>query len=296
MLCWNIVNFNTYRHLKCTHCQHISEWRPRVPGGTLGNQSENLFIEFICIMTPNWEGIFENLNYGQILVLETIGSWKMKGELIKMWMLNFEWSHSIKINYCYRLQLDYKWSKCLQEEDSKWEQMIYLWRGLTLKQILERSLHSSRMRTARALTVSPSMLCAGGFCFLGGGIPACTEADTPPPWTESQTPVKTLPCPNFVAGGNEHIVNPLTITLPQLRLRVVKTLTLWNVPQIRLKKRWGNEICVVVLFVAGLVRWSNDSVTDWPRSGFPKMIFSEFSEFNLGFRPEPYSVWSGNIV
>ena len=25
---------------------------------------------------------------------------------------------------------------------------------------------------------------------------------TPPSLTESQTPVKTLPCPNFVAGGN----------------------------------------------------------------------------------------------
>ena len=59
-------------------------------------------------------------------------------------------------------------------------------------------LHSSRMRTARALTVSPSMLCAGGgvsalrgcllegcVCLLPGVsasrgvcIPACTEADT----------------------------------------------------------------------------------------------------------------------
>ena len=36
----------------------------------------------------------------------------------------------------------------------------------------------------------------------GGGIPACTEADPPPVWTESQTPVKTLPWPNFVAAGN----------------------------------------------------------------------------------------------
>ena len=58
------------------------------------------------------------------------------------------------------------------------------------------------MRTARALTVSPSMLCAGGSapggsapggavpapgggsapggCLLRGGIPACTEADPPP--------------------------------------------------------------------------------------------------------------------
>ena len=37
----------------------------------------------------------------------------------------------------------------------------------------------------------------------GAGIPACTEADTPPLWTESQTPVKTLPWPNFVAAGKK---------------------------------------------------------------------------------------------
>ena len=51
-------------------------------------------------------------------------------------------------------------------------------------------------------------VCSRG-CLLpgGGGIPACTEADTPPPlWTESQTPVKTLPWPNFVAAGNNNDV------------------------------------------------------------------------------------------
>ena len=41
----------------------------------------------------------------------------------------------------------------------------------------------------------------GGLLPGGSGIPACTEAD-PPPWTESQTLVKTLPWPNFVAAGN----------------------------------------------------------------------------------------------
>ena len=66
----------------------------------------------------------------------------------------------------------------------------------------ETSMHSSRMRTTRLLPVSPSMHCAGGVCFPGGGvyfpegvsasggvcfwgvsaswecIPSCTEADT----------------------------------------------------------------------------------------------------------------------
>ena len=40
----------------------------------------------------------------------------------------------------------------------------------------------------------------GGLWSRGAGIPACTEAD-PPLWTESQTPIKTLPWPNFVAAG-----------------------------------------------------------------------------------------------
>ena len=67
------------------------------------------------------------------------------------------------------------------------------------------------MRTARALTVSHSMLCAGG-CLLpvvsapsGGLLPGVVSQhalrQTPPLLTESQMPVKTLPCPNFVVGG-----------------------------------------------------------------------------------------------
>ena len=47
----------------------------------------------------------------------------------------------------------------------------------------------------------------GGVSAPGGcGIPVCTEADSPPPWTESQMPVKTLPWPNFVAASKK-IVN-----------------------------------------------------------------------------------------
>ena len=44
----------------------------------------------------------------------------------------------------------------------------------------------------------------GGVCLVlgGSGIPACTEADSPL-LTESQTPVKTLPWPNFNAAGNK---------------------------------------------------------------------------------------------
>ena len=38
----------------------------------------------------------------------------------------------------------------------------------------------------------------------GGYIPACTEADPTPP-VDTQTPVKILPWPNFVAAGNKTI-------------------------------------------------------------------------------------------
>ena len=47
--------------------------------------------------------------------------------------------------------------------------------NLILPKILLTTLHSSRMRTARALTVSPSMLCAGGpgpRGVPGPGVPA----------------------------------------------------------------------------------------------------------------------------
>ena len=51
--------------------------------------------------------------------------------------------------------------------------------------IFKTRMHSSRMRTGRSLIVCrsllPSGVCSrGGVCSLGGGIPACTEADTPP--------------------------------------------------------------------------------------------------------------------
>ena len=61
----------------------------------------------------------------------------------------------------------------------------------------------------------------GGVCSWGvsapkGCIPACTEVDPPPPLTESQTPVKTLPWPNFVAAGHKAFgLIPNTTYLPQ---------------------------------------------------------------------------------
>ena len=81
------------------------------------------------------------------------------------------------------------------------------------KEYVKTRLHSSGMRTARTLTVSPSMLCAGGWgvcllpggCLLqGGGIPACTETD-PPPVNRITDACENITLPYFVAGGNYQI-------------------------------------------------------------------------------------------
>ena len=67
------------------------------------------------------------------------------------------------------------------------------------------------MRTARALTVSPSMLCswggggavsAPGGCLLGGGgggIPACTETD-PPPVNRITDACENITLPQLLCG------------------------------------------------------------------------------------------------
>ena len=41
-----------------------------------------------------------------------------------------------------------------------------------------------------------------GLLRGGGAVSQHALRQTPPLWTESQTPVKTLPWPNFVAAGN----------------------------------------------------------------------------------------------
>ena len=75
---------------------------------------------------------------------------------------------------------------------------------------------------------APGGVCSGGVsapgggvggCLLRGGgwcIPACTEADTLSPCGQNSwhTLVKILPWPNFVAAGNDPIVDQL-----QFRLR-----------------------------------------------------------------------------
>ena len=82
-------------------------------------------------------------------------------------------------------------------------------------------MYSSRMRTARLLTVSRSIregVCLGGVCLgvacLGGClprwgvcpggvcIPACNGADTPPPTVERMTDGCKNITPKTFAGGN----------------------------------------------------------------------------------------------
>ena len=100
-------------------------------------------------------------------------------------------------------------------------------------------MHSSRMRTGRSLTVCRGVPPFGGClvpgCLLpggllpggspswqgwfpswgglprGGSIPVCTEAE-PPLLTESQTPVKTLPWPNFFAASKNSRYSEFKLT------------------------------------------------------------------------------------
>ena len=51
-------------------------------------------------------------------------------------------------------------------------------------------------------TVCSGGVCSGRGCLLWGVYPSMHWGRHPPLWTESQTPVKTLPWPNFVAAGN----------------------------------------------------------------------------------------------
>ena len=57
---------------------------------------------------------------------------------------------------------------------------------------------------------------ARGGCLLPRGVSQHALRQTPPPLTESQTPVKTLPWPNFVAAGHKAFgLIPNTTYLPQ---------------------------------------------------------------------------------
>ena len=47
----------------------------------------------------------------------------------------------------------------------------------------------------------PEGVCSGGVWSRGVVSQHALRQTLPPPWTESQTPVKTLPWPNFVAAG-----------------------------------------------------------------------------------------------
>ena len=48
-------------------------------------------------------------------------------------------------------------------------------------------------------------VCSGGCLLLGGVVSQHALRQTSPLWTESQTPVKTLPWPNFVAAGKYYL-------------------------------------------------------------------------------------------
>ena len=64
---------------------------------------------------------------------------------------------------------------------------------LTFNFIVRTRMHSSRIRTVHCSSRVPS---PGG---------STQKANTPSPWTESQTLGKTLPCHNYVADGDKFL-------------------------------------------------------------------------------------------
>ena len=93
-----------------------------------------------------------------------------------------------------------------------------LWNFITQvlgrKLLMEEKVHVSQ-ECIPVGCVPPSAavaVCRGGGCLPGGGgsgqggcLPRgdVCQITSPPPWTEWQTPVKTLPCRNYVADGNK---------------------------------------------------------------------------------------------
>ena len=102
-------------------------------------------------------------------------------------------------------------------------------------------MHSSRMRTARLLPVSPSRHCTGGMsaprgCLLqgvsaleGAVYPTCTEADTPHPVNRMTDRCKNTTFANFVCGRQQLVgmfkhKYLMVITCKQIILLIVLTL------------------------------------------------------------------------
>ena len=79
----------------------------------------------------------------------------------------------------------------------------------------------------------------GGGVYLSGRgcIPACTEADTPFEQNDWQTPVKILPCSNFVADGN-YVVRFL------LTLLDWSATTLCTTDRSKIIRRRGHQPCI----------------------------------------------------
>ena len=85
---------------------------------------------------------------------------------------------------------------------------VYATEGLYDK----RRMHSSRMRNARLLSVSPSMHCFRGICLWSWGwecIPACNGGRPRCEQNSSHTLLKILPCPHFVVGGKYALIEIL---------------------------------------------------------------------------------------
>ena len=182
----------------CTHCQHSTEWMitARDSRGCLG-QPINGFVmnsfAYVQQVSQPWREKLEKLNYGTNSYIgineRRCTSWQNH---LKMWciywVMSFKhWKHfsACEDHMHIRLLPDYSmlnWCdsfsgamvigyRYAQEKDSKWEQMIYLWRGLTLKQILENEcighpLTKTQLMMCQAATIMASFWFSRNFWSL----------------------------------------------------------------------------------------------------------------------------------
>ena len=151
----------------------------------------------------------------QFNLIQSEWNWRWKSKEQEVF-----WSNICKISFPFN-----PFKSSLQILNAPFNVTFFQWFA---KQFSITRMHSSRMRTARTLTVSPSMLQGGwsaaggglllGGCLLLGGV--CSQGvsaagrvsapgglvsqhavrQTPPLWTEWKTGAKYILAPNFVCG------------------------------------------------------------------------------------------------
>ena len=96
-------------------------------------------------------------------------------------------------------------------------------------------MHSSRMRTVRCSDHLGRGVCPAGV----GCLPRGESARPPPVLTESETDVKTLPCRNYIADGNNGINTLPALIQVWTRTRIPNQMaTLYYAEHVHITQTW----------------------------------------------------------